>query len=103
ALGRIRARIGDADKLAGVGERPRVIETLEGLRVPLGLAAEDRAAMRARVEIRAHPVRAVAREDERPAGECPLLEVAGLWYLALVAKVEPLPVPDLALTREDLL
>ncbi len=102
ALRRIRAGIRYADELAGVRERPRVVEALVGLGVPLGLAAEDRAAVRARVQVRADLPLRVACEDERPAAEGPDLEITGLRHLALVAQVEPQAIPEPPFAREDL-
>ena len=102
-LRRIGPRIRDAHELARVRERPRVVEALIGLRVPLGLTAEDRAAVRARVQVRADLTLRVAGEDERPPGERAYLEVTRLWDLGLVTQVEPQAIPEPSFAREDLI
>ena len=73
-----------------------MIDAVELPRVALALAADQRAAMAADVEQRAHLALPVAAEDHRPAGDLAGAEVAGIFDLRGVADVDPALVEDRA-------
>jgi hypothetical protein len=93
ALG-ISGGVGQRGQLAGVVERPRVVEALEVLGASVGLAAQDGAAVGAGVEVGADPPVPVPAEDQRAAAERAGAEVARGGDLGLVTEVEPGVGPD---------
>ena len=79
-----------------------MVEARHEAGIALRLAADHRAAMRARVEPDADFALAVTGEVNGPAGQFSGLEAVGLLELGLVADVEPALVEDLgAFLRED--
>src|SRR6185436_15082536 len=82
--------------------RPAVIDALELPGVALALTANQRAAMAADVEQRAHLALAVAAEDHRTAGNVTGAEVAWIFDLRGVTDINPALVEDGAvLVLED--
>ena len=76
---------------------PAVIHAVELPGVALALAADQRAAVAAAIDQRAHGAFAVAAEDDRPARHRAGLEVAGIFDLRGVADIDPAAVEDGAL------
>ena len=80
-----------------------MVEALEAVRVAAALAADLGAAVRARVQERAHHAVLAAHEDDPAQAELAHAEVARLGDLGLVAEVDPRAVEDaLALRGEHL-
>ncbi len=76
---------------------PAVIHAVELPGIALALAADQRAAVAAAIDQRAHRAFAVAAEDDRAARHRPGLEVAGIFKLGSVADIDPAAVEDGAL------
>src|SRR5579871_1285531 len=101
---RIALGIRDTDQLAAVIVGPAVVETHERLGVAGVVAADQRAAMQARIDEDADLPIPAMRQHQRPSEHRAPAIVAGLRHLGAVAHIEPGPLEDaLELELHDLL